>query len=107
DGLRQCARLDPVRDRARLYRAAVQTCRSLGLLRRRAALDPPRRVSSAELEQGARRRGLAVPLPARYARSALRHALLIGFGLVMLTPLVWMISTSLKPDGMEFEYPPR
>jgi multiple sugar transport system permease protein len=32
---------------------------------------------------------------------------LIGVSLVMLTPLLWMISTSFKVDGAEFEYPPR
>jgi ABC-type glycerol-3-phosphate transport system permease component len=37
----------------------------------------------------------------------LPHVLLIGFGVVMLTPLLWMVSTSLKPDGMEFDYPPQ
>ena len=31
----------------------------------------------------------------------------MGLGLLMLTPLLWMIGTSLKPDGAEFEYPPR
>ena len=36
-------------------------------------------------------------------RAALTHAALIGLGLLMLTPLLWMIGTSLKPDGAEFE----
>jgi len=64
-----------------------------------------------ELEHAATSRGVPFALPlrrsTRHARGALRHALLIGFGLLMLTPLLWMVSTSLKPDGLEFEYPPR
>ncbi|MFG2073765.1 carbohydrate ABC transporter permease [Nonomuraea maritima] len=34
-----------------------------------------------------------------------KHALLIGFGLVMLYPLVWMISSSLKPEELIFREP--
>jgi multiple sugar transport system permease protein len=40
-------------------------------------------------------------------RTALLHVALIGLALVMLTPLLWMVSTSFKSDGAEFEYPPR
>ena len=62
-------------------------------------------------EQLATRRNLSLTFSARRwapsARSVLRHVLLAGFGLLMLTPLLWMVSTSLKPDGLEFEYPPR
>jgi multiple sugar transport system permease protein len=63
------------------------------------------------LEQTASSRNIpfALPLrrPARYVHGVLPHVLLIGFGVVMLTPLLWMVSTSLKPDGMEFDYPPQ
>jgi multiple sugar transport system permease protein len=64
-----------------------------------------------ELEQAVRRRNVTLALPSRRVahsvRTLLKHALLIGFGLLMPAPLLWMVSTSLKPDGMEFEYPPR
>ncbi len=50
----------------------------------------------------ARRRGAL-----RRWRTALSHVALIGLALLMLTPLLWMISTSFKSDGAEFEYPPR
>jgi multiple sugar transport system permease protein len=40
-------------------------------------------------------------------QAGLMHALLIGLALLMLTPLMWMVSTSFKSDGAEFEYPPR
>jgi multiple sugar transport system permease protein len=50
----------------------------------------------------ARRRGAL-----RRWRTALLHVALIGLALVMLTPLLWMLSTSFKSDGAEFEYPPR
>jgi multiple sugar transport system permease protein len=35
----------------------------------------------------------------------IKHLLLIGFGLVMLYPLLWMISSSLKPEGLIFREP--
>ncbi|SPL95610.1 Predicted rhamnose oligosaccharide ABC transport system, permease component [[Actinomadura] parvosata subsp. kistnae] len=34
-----------------------------------------------------------------------KHILLIGFGLVMLYPLLWMISSSLKPEELIFREP--
>jgi multiple sugar transport system permease protein len=34
-----------------------------------------------------------------------KHILLIGFGLVMLYPLLWMISSSLKPEEIIFREP--
>ncbi|GAA4523286.1 carbohydrate ABC transporter permease [Nonomuraea ferruginea] len=43
------------------------------------------------------------PLP-RGSR-LLKHALLIGFGLIMLYPLLWMISSSLKPEDLIFREP--
>jgi ABC-type glycerol-3-phosphate transport system permease component len=53
-----------------------------------------------------------IPVPrrrhaAQLLRVVLTHAPLVGLGLVMLTPLLWMVSTSFKADGAEFEYPPR
>jgi multiple sugar transport system permease protein len=44
-------------------------------------------------------------LGARRNRPLLRlgiHALLIGFGLIMLYPLLWMLSSSVKPDEIVF-----
>jgi multiple sugar transport system permease protein len=38
-------------------------------------------------------------------RSVLIHAGLIGFGLVMLYPLLWMLASSLKPTDMIFREP--
>ncbi|MEU8248578.1 carbohydrate ABC transporter permease [Nonomuraea sp. NPDC048916] len=35
----------------------------------------------------------------------LKHLLLIGFGLVMLYPLFWMVSSSLKPEELIFREP--
>ncbi|MEV1239728.1 carbohydrate ABC transporter permease [Nonomuraea sp. NPDC050022] len=43
------------------------------------------------------------PLP-RGSR-VLKHILLIGFGLVMLYPLLWMVSSSLKPEDLIFREP--
>ncbi|GAT66330.1 carbohydrate ABC transporter permease [Planomonospora sp. ID91781] len=40
----------------------------------------------------------------RISRGA-KHLLLIGFGLVMLYPLLWMISSSLKPEELIFREP--
>jgi multiple sugar transport system permease protein len=34
-----------------------------------------------------------------------KHILLIGFGLVMLYPLLWMVSSSLKPEELIFREP--
>ncbi|TYB55049.1 carbohydrate ABC transporter permease [Nonomuraea sp. PA05] len=42
--------------------------------------------------------------PFRGGRVA-KHILLIGFGLVMLYPLLWMISSSLKPEELIFREP--
>ncbi|MCA2221503.1 carbohydrate ABC transporter permease [Nonomuraea aurantiaca] len=43
------------------------------------------------------------PLP-RGSR-VLKHILLIAFGLVMLYPLLWMVSSSLKPEDLIFREP--
>ncbi|GGP11500.1 carbohydrate ABC transporter permease [Nonomuraea glycinis] len=43
------------------------------------------------------------PLPR--GNRLLKHLLLIGFGLVMLYPLLWMISSSLKPEELIFREP--
>jgi multiple sugar transport system permease protein len=40
-----------------------------------------------------------VPALFRPAPRLVRHLLLIGFGLFMLYPLLWMISSSVKPEG--------
>jgi len=39
------------------------------------------------------------------ARRILKHVLLIGFGLVMLYPLLWMLSSSFKPNEIIFREP--
>ncbi len=39
-------------------------------------------------------------------RRASLHAILIGISLVALVPLVWMLSTSLKASGAEYDWPP-
>jgi multiple sugar transport system permease protein len=39
--------------------------------------------------------------------TGLLYVLLTTIGLLMLTPLLWMISTSLKPRGLEFVFPPQ
>nr|WP_231955198.1 carbohydrate ABC transporter permease [Occultella aeris] len=38
-------------------------------------------------------------------RSIVRHVLLIAFGLVMLYPLLWMVSSSMKPNDIIFRDP--
>src|SRR5262249_58593091 len=89
----------------------IQVGGSRGALGGGAAPAPPGRLIGVRLEQTASSRNipLALPLrrPAPYVHAVLPHVLLIGFGVVMLTPLLWMVSTSLKPDGMEFDYPPQ
>ncbi|MEV1246458.1 carbohydrate ABC transporter permease [Nonomuraea sp. NPDC052129] len=50
----------------------------------------------------------AVPLlfrPLPRGSRLLKHLLLIGFGLVMLYPLLWMVSSSLKPEELIFREP--
>ncbi|MEV0351699.1 carbohydrate ABC transporter permease [Nonomuraea sp. NPDC050680] len=50
----------------------------------------------------------AVPLlfrPLPRGSRLLKHILLIGFGLVMLYPLLWMVSSSLKPEELIFREP--
>ncbi|GAA2648506.1 carbohydrate ABC transporter permease [Nonomuraea recticatena] len=47
-------------------------------------------------------------LPVLYRRRVTRgakHLLLIGFGLIMLYPLLWMISSALKPEELIFREP--
>ncbi|MFC4057646.1 carbohydrate ABC transporter permease [Planomonospora corallina] len=47
-------------------------------------------------------------MPVLYRRRVSRgakHLMLIGFGLVMLYPLLWMISSSLKPEELIFREP--
>src|SRR5205085_7184605 len=87
DGLCECAGMDSIRHHPRVHGAAIQTRGPLGLLRGRASANAHGSI--------------------KMWRAALTHAALIGLGLLMLTPLLWMIGTSLKPDGAEFEYPPR
>jgi multiple sugar transport system permease protein len=49
--------------------------------------------------------------PSRVPLKTIKHGLLglftWAFGLTMLVPLVWMVSTSLKVSGMEFQMPPQ
>jgi multiple sugar transport system permease protein len=44
---------------------------------------------------------------ARLAGRLFIHALLIAGSLAMMLPMLWMISTSLKPTGQEWVFPPR
>ncbi|WP_243740500.1 carbohydrate ABC transporter permease [Streptomyces sp. 8K308] len=44
-------------------------------------------------------------LHALAGKKLLTHALLIGFGLVMLYPLLWMVSSSFKPQELIFREP--
>lgn len=47
---------------------------------------------------------LPSPWPRRL-KSVLRHVLLIAAGFIMLYPLLWMISSSFKPDALIFREP--
>ncbi|WP_101788762.1 carbohydrate ABC transporter permease [Nonomuraea indica] len=51
--------------------------------------------------------GSTVPFLFRPVRGGrlLKHALLLGFGLLMLYPLLWMVSSSLKPEEIIFREP--
>jgi multiple sugar transport system permease protein len=46
-----------------------------------------------------------VPVLFRPAPRLVRHLLLIGFGLFMLYPLLWMVSSSIKPEELIFREP--
>ncbi|MFF3444860.1 carbohydrate ABC transporter permease [Streptosporangium sp. NPDC002721] len=50
-------------------------------------------------------RSKRVPVLFRPAPRALRHLLLIGAGLFMLYPLLWMVSSSFKPEELIFREP--
>lgn len=52
-------------------------------------------------------RSNAVPFLFRPMRGGrlLKHLMLAGFGLLMLYPLLWMISSSLKPEELIFREP--
>ncbi|MEU4235681.1 carbohydrate ABC transporter permease, partial [Nonomuraea sp. NPDC026600] len=53
-------------------------------------------------------RSKAVPVlfrPLPRGSRLLKHVLLVGFGLVMLYPLLWMVSSSLKPEDLIFREP--
>ncbi len=43
----------------------------------------------------------------RLARRVLLYAVLVFLGVAMLVPFVWMITTSLRPSGSSFSYPPQ
>ena len=43
----------------------------------------------------------------RIAREGLYYFLLVGLAAIFMAPMVWMISTSFKPEGYAFEFPPR
>lgn len=46
-----------------------------------------------------------VPVLFRPASRLTRHVLLIAFGLFMLYPLLWMVSSSVKPEELIFRSP--
>ncbi|WP_234986509.1 carbohydrate ABC transporter permease [Demequina sp. NBRC 110055] len=58
-----------------------------------------RRVESARGSQGSARKGGGMSV------SALKHFSLIAVGVVMIYPLLWMVSASLKPETMIFSSP--
>src|SRR5436305_12863088 len=43
----------------------------------------------------------------RHVQTVLYHGSLIGICLVMILPLIWMLSSSLKNNNEIFVYPPR
>lgn len=43
----------------------------------------------------------------RWIIQTILYAVLIGFGIVFMMPMVYMISTSLKPNGALYEFPPK
>lgn len=43
----------------------------------------------------------------RSAQSLFKHAILIAISLSIVFPIIWMISSSLKPSGEEFAFPPQ
>src|SRR3990172_1798672 len=57
--------------------------------------------ASAQRRVGARR-----PPAAKAAALALRYLILLGLGLVLALPYIWMISTSFKVSGKEFALRP-
>ena len=46
-------------------------------------------------------------LTKRSASTALQYLLLLIGGAVSVLPMVYMVSTSLKPNGALYEFPPR
>ncbi len=66
----------------------------------------------ATAEQTAQRRtGLGEILSTRKVRGgvarAIIYGLLFGLGIIFVLPLIWMVSTSLKPDHELLDWPPR
>ena len=61
--------------------------------------------SAAHLESARRRRATARRL--RTARRAVLVGVLIGGGILMMIPFLWMISTSLKTRAEVFAVPPK
>jgi ABC-type glycerol-3-phosphate transport system permease component len=85
---------------------------------RQAALGPkietlPKRrsVQQASLSDSTnafeRIRAIRWPWVAQQARRGLTNVVLLAFSVVALLPLAWMVSTSLKATGAEYDWPPR
>jgi multiple sugar transport system permease protein len=64
-------------------------------------------MSAALVDAGVRAERSRARMRRERLEQAAWHALLLGVSLVLLIPLAWLLSTSLKETGKEFEFPPR
>src|SRR5262249_33568752 len=87
--LDQAAGPEDLRDRLRALRDGVRRGPDRGALR-----DPARGVAPP---------APAAPLPMTGGRGAVPWALLLAGGVLMVTPFVYMLSTSLKPNAEVYE----
>src|SRR4051794_23169207 len=65
-------------------------------------LTMPTRAGARQIDRRAQRLAHAYKIAGRIAL----YTLLIGSSLLLMIPLVWMISTSLKPEDQLFLFPP-
>jgi multiple sugar transport system permease protein len=68
------------------------------------AATPPAQLTR---EQHSRKSGYSRYAAAKVAQKLALYVLMTAICIVLLFPTIWMISTSLKPAGRVFEYPPR
>jgi ABC-type glycerol-3-phosphate transport system permease component len=66
-------------------------------------------IPSAQIprEQRARKPGMPGHAAIKVAQKLALYALMTAICIALLFPTLWMLSTSLKPPGRVFEYPPR